>query len=606
MCGIAGYFCRSGCDASNRTKIDRIVSKMSHRGPDDQQSLGFDCGYLGISRLSIVGGDQGVQPIQSFCGRFAVVMNGEIYNHLELRSFLKGKGIRFSTQSDAEVLLGLYELFGIKALSYLDGMYGFALFDRLKRRVWLARDRFGIKPLYYIFDGDSLCFSSEINALKSECAWSLDGSGLADYLSLGFSPGQSTLVAEIKALCPGESLFLDINTWESEFFTNLGNQASKSYASCELSEGVLIDLLKSSITSQGDYAGSLGCFLSGGLDSGVVFGELADKHKNDLNAYTVGFEGKADDELQRARQLAHLKHVKLREIKVTRSSFVSEFASMVRAMDTPFADSSCLPTYLVSKRAKEDGIRVLYSGAGGDELLGGYRRYYNGISVAPTYLSERRWPRFFATLFSQVLAPSYHYRISSPELNYASMISGINYAYASSYVSKDLLNIAMSGLRAQFTGCVDNQEKKIEFDFKSYLPQNILLFTDQMSMASSVEVRVPFLSEPFAQAVQQLSLSSTRFRMDINKPLLRQIYSSHYGAQMLPQKKIGFNMPISEWGGSKVMESLFSNGFSQVLIDVVIGDLDKFLWYVQHPRKNEGQTIFSLAVLNQWLLDKFR
>jgi asparagine synthase (glutamine-hydrolysing) len=398
MCGIAGIVAWRG-SAPSRDALVRMCDALAHRGPDDAGYLVDGSVALGMRRLSIIDLVGGHQPIFNEDGTVAVVFNGEIYNYRELRTDLESKGHRFSTASDTEVVVHLWEQEGIDFPRRLNGMFAIALFDRARRRLVLVRDHVGIKPLYYALTADELIFGSEIKAvLASErVPRRLNVDSLAQFLSWEYVPGAQTLLLDIRRLEPARTLEIDLDTGKSTVrrFWNplapIGATSSTTYTDAEW-EDATDEVIRHAVRRQLVSDVPLGAFLSGGVDSSTVVAAMGE-----AETFSIGFDDPSYNETQWSRRVAD--HLGVHHhIEIIRPDALELFEQLMYFMDDPIGDFSIFPTYLVSKLARKH-VKVVLSGDGGDELFGGYE----------TFLAQeklRSWQRVPAWLISGVLEPA--------------------------------------------------------------------------------------------------------------------------------------------------------------------------------------------------------
>ncbi len=374
MCGIAGMldFNRP----PSLAELKPMVDIQRHRGPDD---VGFHVDgpiAMGMARLSIIDLPGGKQPITNEDGSVIVVLNGEIYNYIELRNWLLERGHRFTTQSDTEVLVHLYEEHGTAMLPKLNGMFAFAIWDQTKRSLFIARDRMGVKPLYYAHIGSRWLFSSELKALLTQQNFSpdLDLDAIADFLRLSYIPREATPYLSSRRLLPGHYLLIDGNRIERHAWWDLGegalNVREKRLSVEQQIEQAFDESIKLRMRSDVPVAS----FLSGGLDSSLVTATAQRFSGTPISSFTVGFEHSEFDETPYARSVAEHVHTDHRELSVKVQDAVEHLPKLLWHMDEPLGDSSIIPNYLISRFAAKE-VKVCLSGLGGDELFGGYSRY---------------------------------------------------------------------------------------------------------------------------------------------------------------------------------------------------------------------------------------
>ncbi len=414
MCGIAGAFYYKTDRPVSREVLEGMNSRIIHRGPDDEGLYCKDNIGLAFRRLSIIDLNTGNQPIHNEDKTVWVVFNGEIYNFVELRDDLIKKGHSFYTKSDTEVIVHLYEEYGTDFPLHLNGMYGIALWDDKKKALLLARDRPGIKPLYYAETKDGLVFASEIKALlKAGVSREPDNEAINQYLSYGFVPSPLTGFRTIKKLSAGHMIICSGKSCtDLEFWDLLPSNSSKENYGEEQMVDLFIDELKMVLHRQTRSDVPVGIFLSGGIDSALVASVAAMRCNLKLNAFTVGFTEESYNELDNARLVAERIGISLHEIVLSEKDISAEIEHIMSFLDEPFFDYSAIPVYFVSKLARAH-VKTVLGGDGGDELFGGYQTHYlhriteryrkvprvlrNGIRAAVNCLPESH--SYFSTSF---------------------------------------------------------------------------------------------------------------------------------------------------------------------------------------------------------------
>ena len=429
MCGIAGILALRGASPS-RDHLSRMIGRLAHRGPDDSGVWVSDdgCAALGHRRLSILDlSPAGHQPMTSATGRYTISYNGEVYNSGELGARLqKESGVRFPRPLDTEVMLAAFEAWGVRRIEQFVGMFAFAVWDRDERCLWLARDRLGVKPLYYCDTGQALIFASELKALLAhpECPREVARDALALYLHLGYVPAPQSILCGVRKLPPGRLLRVeadgrmqDIAYWELARVAGSG-LAAPFPGSAEETASELDRLLREAVRLRMVADVPLGAFLSGGIDSSTVVALMQAQSARPVNTYTIGFREAGYNEAEYAAGVARHLGTAHTELYVTNRDALDVIPSLPEIYDEPFADASQIPTFLVSRLARAH-VTVSLSGDGGDELFGGYNRYlfvnriWHRLRAAPllarrliagaiTRVSPQRWDRLFAVLGKMV------------------------------------------------------------------------------------------------------------------------------------------------------------------------------------------------------------
>ena len=575
MCGIAGFVDadRNLTQSPSRVEAEfSLVHKMCevirHRGPDDEGIHAAPGVGLGMRRLSIIDLAGGRQPIHNETRTVWVVFNGEIYNYQQLRSELESLGHQFYTSSDTETIVHAYEQWGEDAFRRLRGMFGIALWDAPKRILLLARDRAGQKPLHYTQRGSRLFFGSEIKSLLAAGAVEpkLDLAALDHYLAFLYTPRDASIFEGVHKLPPGHYLRwqdgrIDVRQyWQiaaEETFT--GSEADAIAA--------LGSVLQDSVTSHMVSDVPLGAFLSGGVDSSAVVGMMARASSRPVKTFSIGFDDPAFDELEHARTVARHFGTDHHEF-VVKPDGLTILGDLIGHFDEPFADSSAIPTWYVSEIARRH-VTVVLSGDGGDELFGGYDRYLPHPRVAqfdrlpvPGLKTAARlaWPllphgargKNFLRHVSQDAAARY---LDSMTLFPADERAALYAAGARQALA--------SGAEARLAGHFQRFERlphdsrMMRFDFETYLPEDVLTKVDRMSMAHSIETRVPLLDNDVIDFAATLP---SRFKIfeGRRKHILKETLRPLLPAGILDRRKQGFGIPLGNWfrGG---LTGLFSD-----------------------------------------------
>jgi asparagine synthase (glutamine-hydrolysing) len=554
MCGIAGIldFAR----APSRDALHRMVEIQHHRGPDARGEMVEGPIALGMRRLAIIDLATGNQPLSNEDGSITVVFNGEIFNYVELRQELLRHGHVFATCSDTEVLLHGYEQWGVDLLPRLNGMFAFALWDRTRQRLLLARDRMGVKPLYHAWIGSRLVFASELKALLTHPGLdrTLDLDAIADYLRLGYVPRDASAVRAVRKLLPGHAMLVEpsgstIRRWWS----------IEECLPVELGDGAACD--RDSLIAAFDDAVRLrmrsdvpvAAFLSGGLDSSLVTATATRFSDRALNTYTVAFTDTRFDETPYARAVAERYGTVHHERTVSPDDAIQMLPRLLWYMDEPLADSALLPNYLVSRFAAER-VKVCLSGLGGDELFGGYPRYADRGPGRVRKLFAQT-PRLAGALVG--VAGRYHPGWAA-ELRLA---AGEEHTWQ--HYLPDLQTFDPRALKRLGLPTVGRTDAVVEdlwnryphedwvgrrqfIDQHLYLPDQILALTDRMSMAVSLEVRVPFMDPRLVRFAAALPGARKQTRREF-KIYLKEALGDRVPDVVLDRPKWGFASPVERW-----------------------------------------------------------
>jgi asparagine synthase (glutamine-hydrolysing) len=556
MCGICGV---AGPGAVDVEAVRRMNSRLTHRGPDSDGLFHEGGVALAMRRLSIIDLEHGDQPISSEDGGVTVVQNGEIYNYRELRRELEGAGHRFATASDTEVLVHLYEEHGDGFVERLRGMFAIALWDARERRLLLARDRFGIKPLYYRLVDGTLSFASELKAMLEQPGFSrrIDPEAVAAYLAFNSIPAPLTIFAEARKLPAGT-----LAAWRDGELTQhryarpepVAADQARRRPEAELA-AELRETLRDSVRAHLVADVPVGVLLSGGVDSAGIVALAAGKQADPVKTFSVGFEEASFDELDRARLVAERYATEHHEI-VLRPDAVELLPKLVEAFDEPFGDSSALPTYLVSELAAGE-VKVALSGEGGDELFGGYYTYVADL-LAPRV---GRLAALAAPLIERL--PSSDGKVS---LDYKAKrfargagLPPLERHHAWKEIFSRQTQAALLGGRDPGWDPVDLYRERYaetagaeplarlqDVDLGIYLVDDLLVKTDRSSMAHSLELRVPFLDNEVAAMALGLA-TPLKVRGLAKKRLLRRALAPLLPKEVLCGPKQGFSIPVAAW-----------------------------------------------------------
>ncbi|WP_405237813.1 asparagine synthase (glutamine-hydrolyzing) [Lentisalinibacter orientalis] len=567
MCGIYGSLRLDGRSIGGREALADMPDLTWHRGPDGEGAVYDGPLAMGMRRLAIIDVDGGQQPLYNEDRTVAVVCNGEIYNFRELTRHLEARGHRFGTKSDVEVIVHLYEEYGDDCVSHLRGMFSFALWDSARQRLLIARDRLGIKPLYIARQNGRLNFASELKAILSvTSAAAIDRAALREYLLLGYVPAPLSIVQGVEKLRPGCLMTVEAGKCAiHEYWRPVADEDHKT-TEAEWS-GQLSDALAASVERQLVSDVPLGAFLSGGIDSSAVVAMMARAGADPIRTYAIGFQGdRADEyynELPYAAAIARKFGTNHREI-VVKPDVAELLPRLLWHMDEPIADSAFLTTYLVAKFARED-VKVILSGAGGDELFGGYRRYLSDhyasmLSAIPMAIRQNvirpiaeRLPgdRHSAFLNAVRLAKSVLLNSTLPSderyLAYVGAFGpqGVESLLASKGGATDgAVSLFFDAYRE--LGTDDPVQQCMLVDLKTQLTDDILMLTDRMTMATSLECRVPLLDEELVDLTLRMP-ASLKVRGRKLKYLLKEVMADSLGAEIVNRRKRGFGAPMGAW-----------------------------------------------------------
>ncbi len=555
MCGIVGTVTVDREHPPDADLVRAMARLIAHRGPDDDGFLLAPGIALGMRRLSVIDVSGGRQPVFSEDGAVGVVCNGEIYNHLALRAELEARGHRFRTRADTEVIVHGYEEFGEGVIARLHGMFALALWDGANRRLLLARDRLGKKPLHYAALAGRLVFGSEIKALLLAPGISrdLDPEALDDYLTHGYVLGPRTIFRDIRKLSPGHLLVWEAGHVRFERYWQVVVTGDDRRPEGELVEE-LRALLRAAVRDRLMSDVPLGAFLSGGLDSSTVVALMAGLRSEPVKTFTAGFDEAGFDEREHARRVARHFGTDHHEL-IVRPDMVADLPRLTWQLDEPFADESAIATYYVARMARAH-VTVALTGDGGDESFGGYPRYVQLardplVTYLPLALRRRLplqalvpsgarghdrlhrarldWPRRYAESHA-IFPPHYRARLYAPELLAALGSRDVLRGYTAPFIEAggDLLGGAQTA------------------DLRRYLPDDILVKIDRMSMLASIEARCPLLDHRIVAFMARVP-ADLKIRGGETKYLLRRAMAPLLPETVIRRDKMGFGVPLDHW-----------------------------------------------------------
>ncbi len=601
MCGISGYI---GENTDNKEGIiAQMTDAIAHRGPDDQGFFVDKFVGLGMRRLAIIDLKSGQQPITSKDGKLLIFFNGEIYNYKELREELVKKGFQFKTNSDTETILHMYEAYGEEMLARLRGMFTFSIYNTETKNLFIARDFFGIKPLYYLTDGEKItAFSSEIKSFLKIPGFKakVNNSAVLNYLSFQYNPLQETFFEGIYKLLPGHFLKIDTQTgtavikkyWSFEFAPN-------ERKTDERVEEEIKSVMKNSVEHHMIADVPVGAFLSGGIDSSIIT-TLMQEIRGDkkIKTFTVGFdtltEGKEAVETSSFLGTDHT------EIKVGPEEYFESLKKIIWHFDEPVADPSAVGLYFLAKEARKH-VKVVLSGEGADELFGGYNIY-----LAPIASRRMAWlPISIINLFLNIpfkyFGKNYLKRVNTKledwYIGNASVfgkqeIDGL-------WKGKKEKPLSLIPLYKNVAGLSDSTKMQY-IDINTWLIGDILAKADKMTMANSLELRVPFLDVWVAKVASTLS-DKMKWRGGVTKYALRQAFKNIIPESTRNRRKLGFPTPVRDWLTSErkdVYETILKNDYikKNMNLEIIKNLIDK------HTSKQEDNSrkIYLLLMLSLW------
>lgn len=565
MCGIAGIY-NFNENRVQKEQLDKMMHCLEHRGPDD--SGYFIDGVIGLAhrRLSIIDLSlKARQPIWNEGNSICIVCNGEIYNYPELSKMLQARGHRFYSKSDTEVILHLYEDFGEDCLKHLNGMFAFGIWDKKRNKLFLARDRLGIKPLYYYSDNQRIAFASELKSLITLEGFkkNINLSSLIDYFTLSYIPSDNSIFDNIKQLQAGAYLICENGKISIKKYWDLVFQEQilddENSIACELSKRIR-DAVKRQMLSDVPF----GAFLSGGLDSSTIVSYMSELSSKPVQTFCIGFKEKSYDESIYARKVAKLYNIEHHELICNPKDYINLLPRLPFYADNLFADPSLLPTYLVSSLARKQ-VTVVLSGDGGDELFAGY----------PTYIADKllniykKVPKAIKKLIIEKMVlqsrPSlkklnFHYKATkffegvdfSPEKAHYWWRTVFNDNEKDKLLKPEVLEQASNDSFRHFDNYFQNNkaqeilERFLYVDRKTWLVDSVLVKVDRMSMANSLETRVPLLDHELVEFVARIP-SRLKLKGFKSKYILKKAVKDRLPQEIINRKKAGFLPSLSGW-----------------------------------------------------------
>ncbi len=622
MCGICGviHFDGSPVEQANLT---RMVETIHHRGPDDSGVWAEGNVGLGNTRLAIIDlSPAGHQPLANETGDVWIAFNGEIYNFQPIRDGLIKRGHTFRSRTDTETIVHLYEERGIECLQALRGMFALAIWDGPKRELWLARDRLGKKPLYYFHDGLRLIFGSEIKCILAypNVPRVLDRSVLPLYLTYGYVPAPQTIFSGIRALRPGCWLRVAGSRVEENQYWSAPSanppEGSKTFGRVEQDWAeALLEQLREAVRLRLISDVPLGAFLSGGLDSSAVVALMAEAASAPVKTFAIGFSGEPSfDETAHARVVAQHLGTDHHEF-IVEPQTIDLIPKLAWHLDQPFGDSSAIPTYLVSKLAREH-VTVALNGDGGDELFAGYDRF-RAARLAGQYKRLPEWVHRGVTELAKRWPQSTGYRdVGRRTLRFvtaARLPLPQQYLGWVGIMSPELVDgLTVDSGREQATAHFqkyfpqlnggDPVPTLLEVNLRSYLPDDLLIKADRLSMAASLEARSPFLDHVLVEFAATIP-ASLKLRGGTSKYILKRAFEGKLPREIIHRRKHGFGVPIGKWFRTTLREYLADTLLSArarerglLRPEVVRGLMSEHL----SGERDHGQVLWTLLMLEVW------
>ncbi len=616
MCGIVGRVNARPEAAVDGAALAAATRLLVHRGPDGEGLYLRGNVGLGHRRLAIVDVAHGAQPMASDDGRLQVVFNGEIYNHAQLRAELRARGARFHTSSDTEVLLHGYEAWGDELPKRLRGMFAFAIWDGARQRLLLARDRVGIKPLYWTRVGEDLLFSSEVKALFAfgDVPRRFDETELSSYLALRYVPAPRTLFTGIERLEPGHLITFERGRlvqrryWDLPVTASTDRRGGEAAVDANEEADRLIELLRDTVRMHLMGEVPVGLLLSGGIDSTAVGWAMKAAGTRHFKSFAVGYDGAKESELSWARQAARALGSEHREVRVSAVDFRDELPNLVWHLDEPNADGACIPLMLLSRRAREE-VTVVLSGEGADELYAGYGAY-------PRMLAMDRARALLGPMAETASATGLRFLKDARARKYLGLLGrplsrhyfGVGRGFRDELLCEAFGPQALEQLAARFEPLWRHTEgapplhRLLYNDTRVWLPDDLLAKADKMTMATAVELRVPFLDHVMLEHAWSLP-PRMKLRGSVGKWLLRKALRGRIPQAILDRPKRGFPVPLGNWLRTSLHEAcrerlLASDGTARGLLGARF--LQRLLDEHRKGQNDRTEELYALWVFEEW------
>lgn len=561
MCGIAGIYNLKNPQISKES-LCKMTDSLFHRGPDNGATFISGKVGLGHRRLSIIDlSEHGDQPMSTEDGRYTIAYNGEVYNFPEIKTQLEKRGYSFNSASDTEVILNAFREYGTSCFEMLNGMFALAIYEREQEILYLARDPFGIKPLYYFFDGNIFLFGSEIKAIKcyQDIKLSIDPQALTEYLWYGNPLGNNTIYKEIKELSSGS--YLTVGSYGVKSFTyyDINKTIETSLPEEEITEKIR-DLLEASVKRHLISDVPVGVFLSGGIDSSAITAFASKHYKGKLKTYSVGFDyDKGINELPLAKEIAEKYGTEHHEVHISGIDVIDTIEELVKAHDEPFGDAADIPLYLLSKKLK-DSVKVVLQGDGGDEFFGGYSRYntipnikkwskFRGFAplISWTYIKNTKLLRLqrFLNAISQQRPYKRNALLLTMESEYTNPLRVLSPGLKEKLKSNDPFK-RYKEVYHQYSSDIDPTQALFYTDAQIILKDTFFEKVDKSTMANSMEVRVPFIDKELTEFMLGVP-GSLKVKKGMPKYLLKKALEGIVPNKVLYGKKKGFGVPYAYW-----------------------------------------------------------
>ncbi|MBU2869096.1 asparagine synthase (glutamine-hydrolyzing) [Colwellia sp. E2M01] len=620
MCGIAGFTQFNQVKAKQQTLVE-MGEAIFHRGPDAGGEYIDDGVALCHRRLSIIDlSAAGTQPMHSSDDKFVIVFNGEIYDFDKIRNDLLAEGYQFNTHTDTEVILVLYAKYGEKCLEHINGMFAFAIWNKEKQELFIARDRMGKKPLYYYFDNENIFFASELKALLvlPNIPKKIREDAVYDFFAYQYIPDPKTIFEDVYKLEPGHFITLNSKGLKKEQYWDV-SFAQTSNDSEEKLKADLTQLTDHCTKSRMVSDVPLGAFLSGGVDSSGVVALMAKNSESPITTCSIGFDDEKYNEVDFARSVAEQYKTDHHEFTV-HQNVKDELMDIVSYFDEPFADPSLVPTYFVSELARQQ-VTVAIAGDGGDEVFAGYEKY--SVDNVENKLRQK-FPSVIRRSVFPTLAKvagcvkAKPFRKAKSLLTSLSVEPAMGFYMTNSFITDEIWNgLVNDKMKSKLNGYhpskitldayhkadgPDHLSKILYTDMKTYLPGGILVKVDRMSMANSLEVRAPILDYKLVEFAAKIP-SKYKFNEGEKKYILKEIFKPFLTDDILYRKKMGFSVPLADWLRGEVKDITEDCLFNRKagLIDYFKPEVIKKMWQ-QHQDKSIDYSapLWSMLMFQMW------
>ncbi|KYG82858.1 asparagine synthase (glutamine-hydrolyzing) [Roseivirga echinicomitans] len=624
MCGIAGFIDFS--HNSSKEQLVKMTNTLTHRGPDASgyeyaQNEIYQLG-LGHRRLSILDlSKNGHQPMYSTDGQYAIVYNGEVYNFSEIRSWLQAKGYQFKSNSDTEVILYALIEEGTKAIDRFIGMFAIAFVDNVKQELFLIRDKVGVKPLFYSWDGKTLLFASETRAFHNHPSFkkSLNLRSIASYLDFDYIKGGGSVFESVNSVKPGHYVKLDLTSkdineyeyWSIDGFFQEENQSADLTKAIDDLDDLLVDACKLRMVSDVP----VGVFLSGGLDSTTVAAILQKHHSSTISTFTIGFDEKEFNEAEKAKAIAKYLGTDHHELYCSENELLDIFPRLPEIYDEPFADKSAIPTTLVSEFARKH-VTVALSADGGDEVFAGYNKYSNVLDSYAQLVGQSEFFRrgkkgtykLLHALASSLSGLQSKVALKAfSELKYLNQFPDVVEMMISStrnFGKRDLEKLLSTYKEIHARNNVilnrDHLTQIQAYDYKDYLPDDILIKLDRAAMSVSLEGREPLLDHRIAEFSARLP-SDFKIRNGVKKYILAEVNAKYIPRNLTEGPKKGFAIPKKKWMQTHLKDHVMTYLSDDEIKDSGVFDLN----YVRGLRKQyekgySNNRVWNIMLFQMW------